>query len=132
MPRAAASLCNFRAMIDRLGRPTMRTDNRIVGHADERRLNFFGGPFDDSGLYFHGAHLYFTSLLNPIIFQRKIARYSREEAADLNFGECLAYALARFSGQKLLPKARGFSVHRRGTNFLNARFDRPLLEEREK
>jgi hypothetical protein len=59
MPRAAASLCNFRAMMDRLGRPIMEADNRVIGHSGERRFNFLGGSFDDSGLYRHGAHLCF-------------------------------------------------------------------------
>src|ERR1700686_1757320 len=36
-------------------------------------------------------------------------------AAGLNFGDCFAYALAKFSGQKLPGKRRGFSVYRRGT-----------------
>jgi hypothetical protein len=31
MPRAAASLCNFRAMMDRLGRPTMRRTTASSG-----------------------------------------------------------------------------------------------------
>ena len=36
-------------------------------------------------------------------------------AAGLNFGDCFAYALAKFSGQELLARRRGFSVYRRGT-----------------